>query len=84
MGPAGLVVDLGVVGRVQDSGRGRRDDDALHSGGEGVDGLEDARGALDSGIKAILDGVVKVQLVGGGGVDDVVEGRVGFDGLEDQ
>lgn len=62
--PLALVVDLLVPQRVDDSRRGRGDDDALHRRRVCRDRLEDARGALDGGVEEVLDRVPYVEVVG--------------------
>ena len=62
-----------MVWRVQDRRRGRGNDNPLDGGRVGMDRLENAGGALDSRVQAVLDRVFPMQLVGGRRVDDVVE-----------
>lgn len=79
--PVGLGV--GVAGAVPlawvyDGGEGGGDDDALHLGGIGGNGLKDARGALDGGVEKVLLVVLDLKGEGGGGVDHTIDA---LDGL---
>jgi hypothetical protein len=64
VGPGALVVDLGVVRRVEHGCRRRRNDHPSDGGCADMGRCEDVRRTLNGWVEAVLDGVIKVQLVG--------------------
>lgn len=46
-----------------------------------LDGLENAGGAFDGGVKKVLDGVINLEAVWRGRVDDIFKVRPGLEDL---
>lgn len=80
--PAVFIVGRRVLLGVDNGGERRGNDHSLDCRRVGLDGLQDARSALDSGIQEVLDGVLDIEVEGRCSVQNVVEWRVGFDGLK--
>lgn len=78
--PVGFGVgSVGGGGDVEDGGEGGGDYDAFDGGGGAMDGFEDGGGADDGGIEEVFLRVGHVEVEGGSGVEDRVEGWVGND-----
>lgn len=78
----GFIVDIVVVGWVEDSGVGGGDDYVGDWGVEVVDGVEEVGGVFDGRVEVVVDGVGEGELIGGCGVDYVGEVVVVEDGIE--
>lgn len=79
--PVCLAVHLGVLLAIDNSSKGRGDDNSLNRWGIGLNGLEDTSCSLDRGVQEVLDGVINVKVERGCRVKHIIERRVCFDGL---
>ena len=68
---------------IDNGGEGRRDDNSFHRGRVSLDGLQNTRGTLDSGIQKVLDGILNVVVERRCGMENIVKGRVRFDSLDE-
>jgi hypothetical protein len=80
--PGVLVVDLGVVPGIDHRAERGGQDDPADGRGVFCDGLEDAQGAEDGGFVEVFDGILDIEVVGGGGVDDEIQVKVTLNRLD--
>ena len=79
--PVLLAVGLRVLLGVHNGRKRRGNHHTLHTRSMSLDGLENARGALNRGVQEVLDGVLHVVVEGGCRVQDVVERGVSLNSL---
>lgn len=79
--PHGLVIELGVVGRIGNGRKRRRNHHSLHGRNIILDSVENSLGAIDGRVEDLLDRISEIIVEGGGRVNDVVVGWTGFEDL---
>lgn len=79
--PHGLIIELGVVGRIGNGGERRRNHHSFHRRNISLDRVENSLGTVDGRVEDFLDGVGEVIVEGGGRVNDIVVGWPRFEDL---